>query len=158
MSMPRPEMQVQIRDWNFYDFCVCIIALKQLPAMWITVQNSLLQMQIKKIIIAQKKLSLHVQLERGWCIPGSMGERERSCPVRKSYGPCTFVIPRLYEDFAVPFSPSHSGLDSAVWLGGVHYMSLSEWFTNSLKSPAKPAGAQLFILLSCCFLFLWGQS
>lgn len=59
--------------------------------------------------------------------------------------------------FAVPFSPSHGGLGS-VWLGALCCMSLWKWITNSLKSPAKPAEAQLFILLSCCFLFLWGQT
>lgn len=51
MSVPRPEMQAYTRTLMI---SVCITALKQLPAMWITVQNYSLQMQIKKIIIAQK--------------------------------------------------------------------------------------------------------
>lgn len=54
------------------------------------------------------------------------------------------------------FSVPHSGLGCAAWLGAVHCTTSSKWLTNSLKSPAKPAGKQLFILLSCCFL--WGQS
>lgn len=63
----------------------------------------------------------------------------------------------LDEDFAAPFNPTRSGPRSAVWLGATYSVSLGEWFTNSLQSPANPTGAQLFILTSVVLFFLWGQ-
>lgn len=67
----------------------------------------------------------------------------------------------LDEDFAAPFSPARGGLHSAVWLGAMYSMSLGEWFTCSLQSPANPTGAQLFVLISVVFFFfgvnLWNK-
>lgn len=156
-SMPGLEIQVQIRDWNCCDFSV-ITVLKQSPATWLAVLGYSSTKADKNDCSYPKRkpfLSMCSLREGGAC--QVVWERESSHPVRNPYGTYTFTAPQQQEDFALLSSPSHSDLGSAVWLGAVYYMSLRQWFTNSLKSPAKPAGAQLFILLSCCFLFSGGS-
>lgn len=57
---------------------------------------------------------------------------------------------------ALGFCPSQGGLDS-VWLGAVCCMSLREWLSNSLKSPAKPAEGTAVYTFILLFSFALGS-
>lgn len=65
-------------------------------------------------LLLPPKNSLHVQLERGWSIPGNV-EESWIMPSEAILRPTYLRAATSVQGFAVPFSPSRRGLDSAIY-------------------------------------------